>query len=307
VFSPQLCYWRSLDHSQIDPRFLYYWLSGPEFFSQYASVKGQTDMADYVSLRDQRRMFVTLPPIGEQRAIAGVLGPLDDKIELNGRMNEALEELGRLQFRMLLDIAVAQRPLREAIDVNPSRALRSGAEAPYVDMAALPTSSMRVTRTRERAFTRGSRFKNGDVLLARITPCLENGKTAFVDFLGSSEVGWGSTEFIVLRSRDPLPAAFAYFLARTDAFRSYAIASMTGTSGRQRAVPDVLARFSVPVPEAEAAAAFGASVDPLLAKIKQNDEESRTLAELRDVLLPKLISGELRVCNAEAAVESAGV
>ena len=86
VYSPQLSFWRSLDASTIDSRWLYYWMTSPEFRIQYSRVKGQTDMADYVSLRDQRRMVITLPPIEEQRAIASVLGALDDKIELNRRM-----------------------------------------------------------------------------------------------------------------------------------------------------------------------------------------------------------------------------
>jgi type I restriction enzyme S subunit len=99
VYSPQLCYWRSLDHGMIDPRFLYYWMNGREFWGQASGVKCQTDMADYVSLTDQRRMKVTLPPIAEQRAIAHILGALDDKIELNRKMNETLETLMRAIFK----------------------------------------------------------------------------------------------------------------------------------------------------------------------------------------------------------------
>jgi type I restriction enzyme S subunit len=91
VYSPQLCFWRSLDHSVIYPRWLFYWMHGGEFFGQYSGVKGQTDMADYVSLSDQRRMLITLPPIEEQRRIAEILGTLDDKINLNHRTNRAVE------------------------------------------------------------------------------------------------------------------------------------------------------------------------------------------------------------------------
>jgi len=99
VYSPQLCFWRARDKSTIDPRFLYYWMHGAEFTEQCNGVKGQTDMADYVSLRDQRKMYVTLPLLAEQRAIASVLGSLDDKIELNRRMNETLEEMARALFK----------------------------------------------------------------------------------------------------------------------------------------------------------------------------------------------------------------
>ncbi len=99
VYSPQLCFWRSLDQEEIDPRFLYYWMFGREFFVQFKGVAGQTDMAEYVSLTDQRRMHITLPGRDEQRAIAHILGTLDDRIELNRRMNETLEAMARAIFK----------------------------------------------------------------------------------------------------------------------------------------------------------------------------------------------------------------
>ncbi|MGB4976090.1 MAG: restriction endonuclease subunit S, partial [Anaerolineae bacterium] len=99
VYSPQLCFWRSVDRQLIDPRFLSFWMSGREFFIQFRGVASQTDMADYVSLTDQRRMHITLPPLPEQRAIAHILGTLDDKIELNRRMNETLEAMARALFK----------------------------------------------------------------------------------------------------------------------------------------------------------------------------------------------------------------
>jgi type I restriction enzyme S subunit len=99
VYSPQLCFWRSVDKDLIDPRFLYFWMYSHEFFVQYKGVAGQTDMAEYVSLSDQRRMHITLPPLPEQRAIAHILGTLDDKIELNRRMSETLEQMARALFK----------------------------------------------------------------------------------------------------------------------------------------------------------------------------------------------------------------
>ena len=99
VYSPQLCFWRALDKTLIDSRFLYFWMYGREFFVQFKGVAGQTDMAEYVSLSDQRRMHITLPPLPEQRAIAHILGTLDDKIELNRRMSETLEAMARALFQ----------------------------------------------------------------------------------------------------------------------------------------------------------------------------------------------------------------
>ncbi len=99
VYSPQLCFWRSLDEDVVDPRFLYYWMQGREFYRQFKGVAGQTDMAEYVSLADQRAMSISLPPIAQQRAVANILGSLDDKIEINRRVNETLEAIGRAIFK----------------------------------------------------------------------------------------------------------------------------------------------------------------------------------------------------------------
>jgi type I restriction enzyme S subunit len=197
--------------------------------------------------------------------------------------------------------------LEQVIEINPPRVLRRGQCAPYLDMASMPTLGHVPLRVVERPYTSGTRFTNGDTLLARITPCLENGKTAFVDFLVPSEVGWGSTEFIVLRPKPPLPAEFGYCLARDPDFREFAIQSMTGTSGRQRVQPEALARYLLVVPSDDVAQAFGALVEPWFRKACVSERESRTLAALRDALLPKLIRGEIRVKDAERFLEERGV
>lgn len=133
--------------------------------------------------------------------------------------------------------------LPDAIVVNPSRPLRKGEIAPYLDMANMPTQGHRGIEWVDRPFSSGTRFINGDTLLARITPCLENGKTAFVDFLTDGQTGWGSTEYIVLRPKAPLPPEYGYYLSRFDALRSHAIQNMIGTSGRQRTPASSLDTF----------------------------------------------------------------
>ncbi|MDI7269447.1 MAG: restriction endonuclease subunit S, partial [Myxococcota bacterium] len=272
----------------------------------------------------------------EQRAIAHILGTLDDKIELNRRMSETLEAMARALFKSwfvdfdpvrakaegrdpglpqpLADLFPSRledselgeipegwrvAPLPELIDVNPTRALRKGEVAPYLDMANMPTRGHSPALVVDRPFGSGMRFANGDTLVARITPCLENGKTAFVDFLESGQVGWGSTEYIILRPKPPLPTEFAYCLARGAEFRDFAIQSMTGSSGRQRVPAESLSHFHVvgaPKPIAEL---FGRLIKPLFARASAATKEYRTLAALRDALLPKLISGELRVNDVE--------
>ena len=99
VCSPQTTFWRSLDQERLDRRYLYYYLCSEEFTQQLASRKGETDMADYVSLTAQRDLTVLIPPIMTQRAIAGIIGTLDDKIVLNRKMNRTLETMARAIFR----------------------------------------------------------------------------------------------------------------------------------------------------------------------------------------------------------------
>lgn len=191
-------------------------------------------------------------------------------------------------------------PLPACIDINPARVLKKGAVAPYLDMANVPTNAARVDNVVPRAFGSGSKFINGDTLLARITPCLENGKTAYVDFLAESEVGWGSTEFIVLRPKGDLPLPFAYFLCRHPEFRAFAISQMAGTSGRQRVPNDCFGAYRLVKPSPQVADAFGKQAALFMRQINAQDEASKTLASLRDALLPKLLSGELHVHNTEA-------
>jgi len=267
----------------------------------------------------------------EQKAIAAVLGALDDKIELNRRMNATLEAMARALFqswfvdfdpvRAKLDgreppnlgpATAALFPdsfqdselgpipkdwsakrLPDAIEVNPRRSLKAGTVAPYLDMKNLPTQGHSAEEVIDREFSSGTKFQNGDTLLARITPCLENGKTGYVDFLKDGQVGWGSTEYIVLSPKPPLPAQFGYLLARSDALRTHAIQNMTGTSGRQRVPSECFNTFWLAVPPPDIAECFDELTAPLMAKIKANSTESRTLATLRDTLLPKLLSGEI--------------
>jgi len=99
VYSPHLSYWRSLDERKLCGGFLRYWSRGQEFGEQLAGMAGSTDMAPYLSLTDQRRIKITLPRIARQRAIARILGTLDDKIEVNRRMNETLEAMARALFK----------------------------------------------------------------------------------------------------------------------------------------------------------------------------------------------------------------
>jgi type I restriction enzyme S subunit len=186
-------------------------------------------------------------------------------------------------------------PLADAIEVNPPRALSKATNAPHLDMGNMPTNGHCASVVSERPFGSGARFTQGDTLVARITPCLENGKTAFVDFLPDGVVGWGSTEYIVLRPKLPMPPPIAYYLARTPRFREYAIQSMNGSSGRQRVPAEAIARLRIACAPPRVTQEFADFADSAMRRIRQATKESVTLAQTRDTLLPKLISGEVRV------------
>ena len=123
VYSPQLCFWRARNEHVLDSRFLSYWMRGEEFSRQVDAFKGQTDMADYVSLRDQRRMRMTLPPLAEQRAIARVLGEIDDRILVGQRLIHTLEAMVQALFRAWF------------VDFEPVRARASGRAPEHLSTA----------------------------------------------------------------------------------------------------------------------------------------------------------------------------
>lgn len=136
-------------------------------------------------------------------------------------------------------------------NINPARRVRKGGAVSFVEMAALPQGSRDIARADVQsriAKGAGAHFQNGDTLLARITPCLENGKTAQVRCLQEGEIAEGSTEFIVLSGVDPTDNDFVYYLCRESAFRQYAIGRMEGTSGRQRVSWQSIAAYEFDCP-----------------------------------------------------------
>ena len=184
--------------------------------------------------------------------------------------------------------------VEDLVAFNPPHRLRRGQTARYLGMKALPTEGSVAWSGEWRPFASGSRFMQWDTLFARITPSLENGKTALVDFLDEGEIAAGSTEFIVLRPREGVPAGLPYCLARSAPFRAHAAANMTGSSGRRRVPAADLAAYPLPVPRPEALAALGRALDPIFERIRIHAKELRGLDELLESLLPRLLSGELR-------------
>ena len=131
--------------------------------------------------------------------------------------------------------------------------------------------------------------------MARITPCLENGKTGYVNFLEEGQTAFGSTEYIVISTKGELPPEYFYFLARNREFVAYAVAHMNGSSGRQRVAGSDIERYEIRKPNMAQLREFKQIVDPAMEAILANSLESMKLAELRDALLSRLMSGEIDV------------
>jgi type I restriction enzyme S subunit len=325
----------------VDKYFVRYVLQS-DIFQSYLHNLATGSTIKNVSLRLMRDFSFRLPPFDVQKRISAVLKALDDRITLLRETNATLEAIAQALFKSWfvdfdpvrakaesrqpqgMDAATAAlfpdsfeaselglvpkgweiAALKDVYEINPSRKLKKDEVAPYLDMASVGTQGHVVSGVINRAMGSGTKFINGDTLLARITPCLENGKTAYVDFLKNNETGWGSTEFVVLRPKPPLPPYHGYLLARYPAFRDHAIQSMSGTSGRQRVQNDVLGSYPIAVPTPLVAEAFAEVVGSIQQKISDNQAQAQTLTQLRDTLLPRLISGQLRLPEAQAQLEA---
>lgn len=168
--------------------------------------------------------------------------------------------------------------LSEAIDVNPKRELKKGVSAKKVSMDCLSPFNKKVKSFEISKFYGGSKFMNGDTIMARITPCLENGKTAFVDILSNNEVGFGSTEFIVLSGKNgKTNNDFVYYLSISPQLRKEAIKSMSGTSGRQRVQNDLFKEIELIIPPLQEQSAIAKILSDLDSKIELNQQMNKTL------------------------------
>jgi len=279
-------------------KWIIYYLKSTEAQNEiFASLKGSTQQ--YITLGDLRKFPILLPPLPEQKAIASVLSSLDDKIDLLHRQNKTLEAMAETLFRQWF-VEEAQEDwedgcLGDIADINPTYQLKKGEIAPYLEMRNVRTSTFNPEGWAKREFSSGMKFQNGDTLLARITPCLENGKTCFVMFLDDGEIGWGSTEYIVIRMRKQFHPFISYIIAKDKDFRDFAISSMSGSSGRQRAQANVIKEYDLKIPPLPAIEGLNRQFAEILPKLEKNSNQIRTLEKLRDILLPKLMSGEVRV------------
>ena len=183
----------------------------------------------------------------------------------------------------------------DCIHINPRVAIPRDGEKSFVPMGCLSNDLMHISEIEVRNGNSGAKFQNGDTLFARITPCLENGKTGFVQFLPDSQsAGFGSTEFIVLRSRNLTPE-FVYLLARSDDFRGVAIKSMSGATGRQRVQEKCFDDLKIAKPPRELLDRFSHIVSPSFQLSHKLHLQIQNLRRTRDLLLPRLLSRQIDV------------
>ena len=326
--------------SAADPRFVYYVATCDPIINYLASIAEEKTAYPSVNPDDIAECVVPIPPLPEQRAIAHILGTLDDKIELNRRMNETLEAMVRALFKSWF---VDFDPVRAKMEGRPSTSsgqavpglpqhladlfparlvdselgeipegwevgtlgdvaehLRRGVqpdqiepETPYIALEHMPKRCIALSNWGAAKGLESNKFefKTGEILFGKLRPYFHKVGVAPVD-------GVCSTDIVVVTPKSEHWFGFVLGYVSSNAFVEYTNASSTGTKMPRTSWGD-MARYTVVRPPTRVAQAFTNHVRPAVDRIISGIHESRTLAALRDSLLPKLISGELRV-NAAA-------
>ena len=302
----------TIDSEKADSRFVFFQLQHPDTVGW---VEKHAVGATMLNLNTTilSSVPIRLPALEIQKRIADILSAYDDLIENNQKQIKLLEEAAqRLYKEWFVDLRFPRHEntrivdgvpegwnwckLEDAIQFDPKVTLTKERMKQFIPMSALSTSSMVLDESQftETTSNSGSKFQNGDTLLARITPCLENGKTAYVSGLKSDEGAVGSTEYIVMRAKT-INAYMVYLLERTDDFRQSAINSMSGSDGRQRVKSDKLKMLDYLHPTSELVEKFENVEEPIFEKIYRLSKQMQQAKQARDLLLPKLMSGEVEV------------
>ena len=278
----------------VNSHFLYYLLSYEK--NRIAEMGSGTTFME-ISGNVMKNIEVKLPPISVQNKIAEILTSLDEKIENNQRINDNLEQQAQAAFNHIISNTISDNTVKlsEIAWLNPKRTITKGTVARSIEMAHLPTTGSFPSGWEMKEYNGGMKFQNGDTLMARITPCLENGKVAFVNFLEDDEIAFGSTEYITMTPKRQFAPEVLYFLVRNAEFIDFAVKNMNGSSGRQRVSADTIGTYELPDITQEELHALETIAKAALTKIKYNSLENMRLADMRDTLLPKLMSGELKI------------
>jgi len=306
-----------------DPAFVFY-LSRTEWVRSTA-IKSMAGASGRQRARQEAIAAAPVPNVSlrAQRKIAALLGAYDNLIDLNQQRIRLLEEMAKRLFgewfvhfrypghegQSIIETPNGRipegwhtGPAEELIDFDPQTRVPKDGRKPFIPMGSLSISNSLIEDIEWREGNSGAKFANKDTLFARITPCLEIGKTGLVRDLPGDGFGFGSTEFVVMRVIEAGPA-FCYQLSRYDAFREHARRSMSGASGRQRVRPESLRSFKLNIPPDPLLEQFERVAWPLLELSGSLGAANGRLASCRDILLPRLVSGELSIVAAERELE----
>ena len=260
-----------------------------------------------------KRIKWEFPDIETQKRIASILSTYDNLIEINNKRINVLEQMvenlykewfvrfhfpghENTEFENGIPTGWEYRRADDAILFDPT--LKTGKQTMFtiIPMEALSTTSMVLDSSCfiYQDYISGKRSQNGDTLLARITPCLENGKTGFVMGMKDNEVVGGSTEFIVMRSKTLTPH-YVYCIARSQFFRQTAILSMNGADGRQRVSENKIKSTKILQPDKSTLDRFESIITPIFDSVYRMTQENQYLIKQRDLLLPRLMRGKLEI------------
>ena len=279
-----------IDEKQLIPEYLMLWFSRPEF-DRYARFKSHGSVREVMDWDEMCKVELPVPPYEKQKEIVDGYKAITERIALKQKINDNLEATAQAYFDSLFfDESEPNCTLADIALVNPVRPLAKGVEARYFEMATLPTNGCIPTGDFIKPYNGGVRFINGDTLIARITPCLENGKAAYINILEDNEVAFGSTEYIVFASKGNMPSSFYYFLIRNAKFVTFALQFMNGSSGRQRVSGEELASFPLCRPSCENLEAFDKVASLVLEQMKDNTYEIQKLKQLQEVIAATISS-----------------
>jgi type I restriction enzyme S subunit len=314
VYSPQLCFWRVLDQNVLRPRFLYFWMHGAECSRQFYALKGQTDMADYISLRDQRSIEIPLPPVTQQARIVSILGTLDDKVDCNRRLGILLQQMMTALFsaRFIEFIGVEDFEESEVGLIPQGWSTGMLSDLATVVMGQSPPSSSYSSDQGDGILLVqgkggfGERYPTSMTWTSTPTKRVPPGTTLMTVRAPVGAVNVACSEVCVGRGVAGICSdypCFAEFLVRSLEHRWAGEESGTIFPAVNR---KQIENMSVVIPPTSAIEEYEETVASFVDSMLALYRETERLTELRDILLPRLISGEIRVPDASDPEEAIG-
>ena len=304
-------------NTTVNPEIIYnYYLSkyfNSNMYKKQAMSFSTGDGRFNLNLKDFVNSLISIPPLKEQKKIAEILSSVDAAIEKTEQVIAKTEEVKKGLMQQLLTKGIGHAEFKQSeigkipvnwgasllgsvCEIDPSYKIPKGSNCDFVEMAAVQSNNPEIAYFNKKEYGKnsGSKFKNGDILFARITPCTENGKTAVVSNL-SSEFGLGSTELIVFSPND-MNSKYVYYLLKLDSIRNKAISRMVGTTGRQRVPKEIFKEeIFIPVPPRLEQDKIVEILESFESRVKINSDYLQRLVVVKQGLLQQLLTGKTRV------------